>query len=304
MSDERWDQVFGYVERAVPDDGVTLVVGGAPEQARVLADRLAARFGAARVVRPAERFEVARVGDGDGLLLWASGGRGDRREDADVVVDVSDPAWPVIRHIDAALLDRDVWFGSESRAFFAARAATWDSRFGDDMPAYGRAVAEAGLAPGWTVVDLGCGTGRAFPGLREAVGDGVVIGVDHTPEMLDAARVRARECGASLVLGDARRLPFRDGGVAAVFAAGLLTHLPDPEGGLRELARVTAPGGRLVLFHPTGRAALAARHGHTLRPDEPLNEDVLRVTGGHAGWDLIGYDDRAHRFHAVLARRA
>jgi ubiquinone/menaquinone biosynthesis C-methylase UbiE len=72
-----------------------------------------------------------------------------------------------------------------TRSFFASRAATWDSRFGDDLPAYTAAVAEAGLARGGLVVDLGCGTGRALPALREATGPaGTVLALDATPEML------------------------------------------------------------------------------------------------------------------------
>ena len=69
-----------------------------------------------------------------------------------------------------------------------------------------------------------------------------------------------------MVIADARALPLADGSADAIFAAGLVNHLPDTEAGLRELARVTSPGGLLVLFHPSGRAALAARHGHALSP--------------------------------------
>ena len=82
---------------------------------------------------------------------------------------------------------------TETRAFFARRAATWDAKFGDDVPAYCAAVAEAGIRRGGVVIDIGCGTGRALPPLREAVGPaGTVIALDVTPEMLDAARPAAR----------------------------------------------------------------------------------------------------------------
>ena len=97
-----------------------------------------------------------------------------------------------------------------TRSFFAPRAAGWDARFPDDGPAYRRAVADTVLARGQAVLDLGCGTGRAFAALRAAVGtSGAVVGVDVTPEMLDAAHAAALDADASLVLGDARRLPFR-----------------------------------------------------------------------------------------------
>lgn len=72
--------------------------------------------------------------------------------------------------------------------FFSARAARWDTRFPDDGPRFEAAVAELGLRAGDRVLDAGCGTGRALPALRDAVGpSGAVLGVDLTPAMLEAA---------------------------------------------------------------------------------------------------------------------
>ena len=192
---------------------------------------------------------------------------------------------------------------AETRAFFGSRAATWDSKFGDDLPAYCAAVAEAGIRRGGVAVDVGCGTGRALPPLREAVGPaGSVIAVDLTPEMLAAARPRSIAARAALILADARSLPFADASTDAIFAAGLVHHLPDSGAGLQELARVTRTGGVLVLFHPSGRAALAARHGRVLSPDELLAEAVLRRCTTATGWRLTTYDDAPHRFFALAER--
>jgi SAM-dependent methyltransferase len=190
-----------------------------------------------------------------------------------------------------------------TRAFFAGRAATWDLKFGDDMPAYAAAVAEAGIPSPAVVLDLGCGTGRALPALRSAVGPtGTVLAIDATPEMLTAATERGRACGAQLIVGDALHLPLAEAAVQAVFAAGLLMHLPDPVVALHELARVTDSGGRLILFHPSGRAALAARKGYELRDDDTLAHDVLAGLLSHTGWQLNRYDDAPHRFFALAQR--
>jgi ubiquinone/menaquinone biosynthesis C-methylase UbiE len=202
-------------------------------------------------------------------------------------------------------MDDSSRYVTRTQAFFASRAATWDTKFGNDLPAYFAAVAEAGIRHGGVVIDVGCGTGRALPPLRMAVGPaGAVIALDITPEMLDAARPACLMAGAALVLADARVLPFADNSADALFAAGLVNHLPDTEAGLRELARVTRPGGLLILFHPSGRAALAARHGHTLSPDEPLAEGPLRRFTAATGWELAAYDDAPHRFFALARRRA
>jgi SAM-dependent methyltransferase len=191
----------------------------------------------------------------------------------------------------------------QTQAFFGCRAGTWDTKFGDDMPAYAAAIAESRIPPGGIVVDVGCGTGRAVPALRESVGSfGRVLAIDLTPEMLVAARARCSTAGAGIVLSDARQLPLADASADGVFAAGLVSHLPDAEAGFRELARITRPGGRLVLFHPSGRAALAARHGRTLRPDEPLAAGPLRHLTTVTGWQLTAYDDAEERFYALAIR--
>jgi len=191
----------------------------------------------------------------------------------------------------------------KTRAFFASRAATWDAKFGDDMPAYAAAVAEAELPPGALVADIGCGTGRALPALRAAVGPaGAVLALDATPEMLRVAAVRGAGGAASLIVADALRLPLADRALGAIFAAGLLMHLPDPAAALVELARVTDEPGVLILFHPSGRAALAARHGRELPADDTLACTVLTPLLSATGWRLRSYDDAAHRFLAVAER--
>lgn len=194
---------------------------------------------------------------------------------------------------------------AQVREFFAARAADWETRYPDDGPAYRAAVAELGLRAGQAVLDAGCGTGRALPFLRGAVGpDGLVAGADLTPEMLAAAAARGRDRDGALLLTDAARLPLRDGVLDAVFAAGLIGHLPDPGATLRELARVTRPGGRLALFHPIGRAALAARQGRRLTPDDLRAEPNLRPLLAGSGWSLTAYTDTGSRFLAMASARA
>ena len=108
----------------------------------------------------------------------------------------------------------------ESRAFFGPRAATWDSRFPDDGPAYARAVDDLAPGQGARVLDLGCGTGRAVEALRRVVGArGSVAGVDVTPEMVDTARRAGRDRQGVFVVGDGGRLPFARGRSAQVSGA-------------------------------------------------------------------------------------
>ncbi|MGV9343509.1 class I SAM-dependent methyltransferase [Streptomyces spiralis] len=187
--------------------------------------------------------------------------------------------------------------------FFTARAADWDSRFPDDGPAYAGAVAELGLREGDRVLDAGCGTGRALPPLRAAVGaSGTVVGADLTPAMLQAAARAGRDKDGHLLLADVGTLPLRSGAFDAVFAAGLIAHLPQPSENLRELRRVVRPGGLLALFHPIGRAALAARQGRQITPGDLRAEPNLRPLLAGAGWRMTSYVDEDARFLTLAVR--
>lgn len=189
--------------------------------------------------------------------------------------------------------------------FFGARAADWDSRFPDDGPVYAAAVAELGLRAGDRVLDAGCGTGRALPPLRGAVGrSGVVLGADLTPAMLEAAVRAGRGHDGLLLLADVAALPVRSESLDAVFAAGLIAHLPQPEENLRELARVVRPGGTLALFHPIGRAALAARQGRQITPDDLRAEPNLRPLLAGSGWRMTSYADEDARFLTLAVRES
>lgn len=113
------------------------------------------------------------------------------------------------------------------------------------------AVGALELAPGDTVVELGCGTGLNFAMLRGAVGDaGTVIGVDMNDAMLARARERVRRRGwpnVELVQSDAARFAFPDGtrGVISTFA---ITLVPEFDEVIRAGVEALAPGGRFAIL--------------------------------------------------------
>ena len=109
-------------------------------------------------------------------------------------------------------------------------------------------VAAATPGPGDTVLDVACGGGIivcAFaPEVKHATG------IDMTPAMLDRARQLAAEKGLANVSwdqGDVGSLPYADGAFDIVVTRFSMHHFLDPIGMLREMVRVCAPGGRVVV---------------------------------------------------------
>ena len=99
------------------------------------------------------------------------------------------------------------------------------------------------------ILDAGCGNGRYTKYLlRHADRDAMLTTFDLSPAMLKRARKRLETDRVSHSVADLTCLPYADGCFDAIVCAWVLEHLPDPSVGLRELARVLAPGGRLLLM--------------------------------------------------------
>src|SRR5689334_1355405 len=106
----------------------------------------------------------------------------------------------------------------------------------------------ARLGPGDAVLDVACGPGIVVAALARRAG--AVVGIDLTPEMLELARQRCAEQGLDNVrfdLGDVTELPYDDGRFSRVVCRYALHHLTDPGAVVAEMARVCAPGGRVVV---------------------------------------------------------
>ncbi len=190
------------------------------------------------------------------------------------------------------------------QAFFGPHAAEWEARTAKDVSQIERAVAECGHRRGATILDLGCGTGRAVPPLHQAAGpDGLIVAVDVTVEMIQAAHAAGRAPLAHFIVADVHQLPFGDGCADAIHAQGILPHLADPAKALREWHRVARPGALLAVFHAIGRVALAAIHKRTPSDDDVLASGRLARTLDDSGWTLESIDDAPERFLALARRR-
>ncbi len=129
------------------------------------------------------------------------------------------------------------------------------------LPASEAVVEAAAPAPGERVVDVGCGTGNAA--LLAAGGGARVTGVDPAPRLIEVAAAEALDRGfeAEFVLGEASSIPLGDDSANLVLSVFGAIFDPDPGAAVAEMARVCAPGGRIVqsVWVPGGALADAAR---------------------------------------------
>lgn len=160
-------------------------------------------------------------------------------------VDASWPAEEDHRRLASVLLERRL----DSQAFFGRVAGEWDEMrtrlFGSSFTA--RAL--LGLLPsGWSVADVGCGTGNAAELLAPVVER--VVAIDRSEPMLDAARRRlASARNVEFAAGSLERLPLPDRSVDAAVCVLVLHHVEEPSAALAEMRRVlrTDRGGGVAL---------------------------------------------------------
>lgn len=124
----------------------------------------------------------------------------------------------------------------------------------------------ADIAPGVTVLDLGCGAGLdALIAARRTGPAGKVFGIDFSPAMLERARSAAAAAGVSnleLSQADVEQLPLSDASIDVALVNGIFNLNPNRTAIFRELARVVRPGGsvfcaELILAEPLPEAEQA-----------------------------------------------
>jgi demethylmenaquinone methyltransferase / 2-methoxy-6-polyprenyl-1,4-benzoquinol methylase len=117
-----------------------------------------------------------------------------------------------------------------------------------------RAADRAEVGPGDSVLDVCCGTGDlSFEMAGRVAPGGSVVGCDFSEQMLDLAREKAAERGAPVRFewADALQLPYDAERFDAVTVGFGVRNFADRDRGLREMARVLKPGGRLVILEFT-----------------------------------------------------
>jgi SAM-dependent methyltransferase len=134
---------------------------------------------------------------------------------------------------------------------YAEFLAGWDAGFYAKYADTLRPTTAGGRA-----LDVGCGVGQVVARLTEAGFE--AHGVDVSEPNIERARKFSPRCQ----LYDGKHLPFADGFFASVGALNVLEHVEEPEAFIKELVRVAAPGGRVLISSPNFFRALGLRDYH------------------------------------------
>lgn len=125
---------------------------------------------------------------------------------------------------------------------FAVAADAYDRFMGRYSQPLARTFADLiGISAEWRVLDVGCGPGALLTELLGRLNESSVVGVDPSASFVDAAR--ARHPGIEVYHASAEELPLTDDSFDCALAQLVVHFMADPIVGLREMGRVTRPGG-------------------------------------------------------------
>jgi SAM-dependent methyltransferase len=198
---------------------------------------------------------------------------------------------------------------TEVRPTWGIRASDWAATEEQQAPTYSEALRRLGIDSGDAVLEVGCGSG-VFLELAAARGASVA-GIDISPELVALARDRV--AGADVRLGDMQDLPFGDASFDLVAGFDSFFFADDMVAALSEAARVTKPGGR-VLIQVWGRpercdlsAVKRAVFGWTPEPEPLCARGVLEGLATAAGLVPDSAFDVSYAFdypdrHELVAR--
>lgn len=157
---------------------------------------------------------------------------------------------------------------------FVAPADHYDRFMGRYTRSLAPQLAEfAGVTEGMRALDVGCGPGGLTVVLADLVGGDRVAAIDPAEQFVEACR--ARVPGADVRVGPAEALPWVDAAFDTALACLVIRFMSDPDQGVREMARVTRPGGCVAacMWDIDGGGMTMLRvfwsAMHAVRPDVP-----------------------------------
>ncbi len=152
-----------------------------------------------------------------------------------------------------------------------------------------RVIQRLGLPPGARILDAGCGSGR---NMVELARYGIVSGIELSPVSVEAARARGV---GEVVAGSITETPFDDESFDLAVCLDVIEHLEDDRAALRELRRVVARGGALIVTVPAYQW-LWSSHDTVNQHHRRYTRSTLLAAAAGAGWRC----ERVTHFNSLL----
>ena len=161
------------------------------------------------------------------------------------------------------------WFDRRAKGYEGGATSRWRD------PVQRTSLAALDLTRDDVLLDLGCGTGAACRAASAVTR--LVVGMDLSAEMISrAAELASGVENIRFLIADSEQLPFDDGAFTAVLCSNSFHHYPDPSRAVREMARVLASDGRLVIGDACADLLAARIADAVLRRIEPGHVRLYR----------------------------
>lgn len=158
------------------------------------------------------------------------------------------------------------------------------------------------LQDGDCVLDVGCGTGRLVPFIKEKCGDeGVIVEMDFSEEMLKFAKIKHDAKNIYFVQSDAQIVSLKEEVFDAIICFALFPHIQDKRLALEEFRRILKPGKFLYIAHTMSRKELNDFHAHVEGPvcaDYLPDEEEMHWLFSAVGFSGVSIVDRSSLYLA------
>ena len=194
--------------------------------------------------------------------------------------------------------------------YFDQLAPTWDQELitREKLQSLSNIVKELGIKPGYSVLDIGSGTGVLLPFLITELGDeGKIIALDFSVEMLCQAKAKNFQPIVDFAQADVLAIPLADNSMDLAMCNSAFPHFDDKARALDEIARVLRNNGRLVICHTMGRKMINQLHqsiGGAVANDLLPDEFQLRELIGQAGLKVTHFEDSPERYLVIAEKIA
>jgi ubiquinone/menaquinone biosynthesis C-methylase UbiE len=193
------------------------------------------------------------------------------------------------------------------RAFFNKKAAIWDKEIAEkDSSKLERMAQRLDIKPGFTVLDVGTGTGIFVPFLLNKIGaKGQLIAIDIAEEMLKISRAKGFYRNVEHLHADIVNLPLVEKAFDAIVCYSSFPHFHNKPWALTEMSRVLNSEGRLFICHTSSRSAINEIHRTvpSVEKDTIPDTEEMHSLLSTAGFTGIKIEDDSDSYLARAVKR-